>query len=162
MKKIWIILVTIIICSCESTDEKKEFGMYVAASIDFSILNAQNEDLLNPENPNHLDVSKIKVFYIIDGISQEIYRPNLVRSRGFNIFKNDNNNEYRIVVDLNISNNSDKAITYIQWSETDTDTIEATYKRAYNVLRTKKIWLNGDFVWEEKGINDSPYFKLIK
>lgn len=86
MRKIWIILITIIVCSCESTDEKKEFGMYVAASVEFSVFNAQNEDLLNPENPNHLDVSKIKLFYVINGIRKEYFTGNLDRSRGFNIF----------------------------------------------------------------------------
>jgi len=160
MKKILIILVVIIVCSCESTDEKKEFGMYVATSIDFSVFNAQNEDLLNPENLNHLDVSKIKLFYVTNGITKEYYNSNLDSPRNFKIFKG--KDEFLIRIYLNDLDNSDKAITYIQWSETDRDTIEATFERAYNILRTKKIWLNGDFVWEEKGISDSPYFKLIK
>ena len=87
MKKILIILVVIIVCSCESTDEKKEFGMYVATSIDFSVFNDQNEDLLNPENLNHLDVSKIKLFYVTNGITKEYYNSNLDSPRNFKIFK---------------------------------------------------------------------------
>lgn len=162
MKKIWLILLTTIIYSCESTDEKKEFGMFIDSSVEFSVFSAKNEDLLNSENPNNLDTSKIKLFYVVDGVAQEYYRSNLDRPKGFKIFKYENNKEYRIIVDLNDLDKSEKTITYIQWSETDRDTIEATFERAYNILRTKKIWLNGNLVWEEKGQGYSPYFKLIK
>ncbi|NLP59421.1 hypothetical protein [Lutibacter sp. B1] len=159
MKNLIIILVVSLFFSCNETNEMVEQFNY-QASIEFSILNSQNEDLLNPENSNHLDETKIKLFYVINGIKQEVNNPNYDYPRGFRIYKHEN--EYRIGVTLNSNELTEKPITYIQWNDNDIDTIEVVFNRTQNSVLQNMIWLNGTQVWERGNNTIDPYFVLIK
>lgn len=157
---IFLTIVTVLF-SCSKSNEMEEQDAYIIhVGIEFSVLNMQNEDLLNPENPNHLDVTKIKLFYLINGEKQEVYNPNMDSPRNFRIFKHEN--EYRIGVTLNHSGMSSKTITYLQWDNSDIDTIEATIKRTQNSLLQDEIWLNGIHIWERGDNTIDPYFVLRK
>lgn len=160
MKNLMIILMvtTLLACDDSNDSEKDNFNLY--AGLEFSVFNSENEDLLNPENANHLDVDNIRLFYVINGQQEEVYDPNLTYPRNFTIFEHEN--EYRIGVSLNTSETSDKPITYIQWNDQDTDTIEVVYKRTPNAIIQDTIWLNGEQVWELGDNTIDPYFKLIK
>ncbi|RZJ49426.1 MAG: hypothetical protein EOO44_18290, partial [Flavobacterium sp.] len=67
MKKILIVLIAFVFLSCDNEDYK-ELNFTHDISAEISVFNQKNEDLLNPDNSNHLDFSKIKLFYVIDGI----------------------------------------------------------------------------------------------
>jgi hypothetical protein len=162
MKNLLIILVVTILFGCDKADDsiEREYNSFIDVSLEFSVLNSQNEDLLNPENPNHLDITKIKLFYVIDGEMQEVYNPRMDHPRNFRIYQHEN--EYRIGVTLNLTETSEKPITYIQWNDTDTDTIEVTIKRTQNSTIHDEIWLNGIHVWELGDYTIEPYFVLRK
>ena len=68
MKNFLIILTVTTFLACRNSDDMNEikYAFCFDANLDFSVYNAQNEDLLNPENPNHLDTSNFKVFYVIN------------------------------------------------------------------------------------------------
>lgn len=160
MKNLLIILTAITFFSCDSSNEEEQQYFYHSAVLEFSIFNSQNEDLLNPENPNHIDVSNIKLFYQINEEKQEVYNVDMDHPKGFSIYKHEN--EYRIKVGLNHSETSDKPITYIQWNDNYTDTIEVTFKRNQNSLLQDKIWLNGVLIWERGDNTIDPYYVLTK
>lgn len=161
MKNLLIILVVTALIACEkSNDMEAQYSSNIEVGIEFSILNSQNEDLLNPENPNHLDVTKIKLFYLINGEKQEVYNPNLDSPRNFRIFKDEN--EYRIAVFLNHTETSEKPITYIQWNDSDIDTLEVDINRTQNSILQNEIWLNGIHIWERGDDTIEPYFVLRK
>lgn len=155
-----MILIAIMLFACSKSNEMEEQQYNLEVGVEFSVFNSQNEDLLNPENPNHLDVTAIKLFYVINGEKQEVYNPDLDSPRNFRIFKHEN--EYRIGVTLNHSETSSKTVTYIQWNNSDVDTIEATIKTAQNSLYKDEIWLNGLHVWERGDNTIEPYFVLRK
>jgi hypothetical protein len=160
MKNLLIILTMTTLFACSESNEVVKQYHNIDVGIEFSIFNSENEDLLNPENPNHLDVSKIKLFYIINGERKEVYNSNLTSPRNFMIYKHEN--EYRIRIFLNHTDTSDKPITYIQWNESDTDTIEVTYKRNQNAILKNNVWLNSEKIWERESETVEPYFILIK
>tara|TARA_R110001583_G_scaffold21469_2_gene81553 strand:+ start:7015 stop:7494 length:480 start_codon:yes stop_codon:yes gene_type:complete len=145
MRYLLIILTATLLFSCDKSDEPIK-GIIVDTAIEFSVSNSQNVDLLNPENPNHIDAEGIKLFYVIDGETKEVYDQNMDAPRNFHVYKHENG--HRIRVFLNDSETSDKPITYIQWSDIDTDTIEAIFKRPTNGIFVEKVWLNGDPIWE--------------
>lgn len=155
-----LILLAIFSCSRDNEPEAPLYGFNFDAGMEFTIYNLQNEDLLNPENPNHLDVTNIKLFYVIDGEKQEVYNPNYDNPRNFRIYKHEN--EYRIGISLNHSETSNKPITYIQWNNKDTDTLEAVYDRPPNAIIKNKIWLNGEPIWERGDNTTDAYFVLTK
>lgn len=159
MKKSILILAATMLFACSKSNEIEEQQYNLEVGLEFSVFNSQNEDLLNPENPNHLDVADIKLFYVINGEKQEVYDPNLDSPRNFRIFKHEN--EYRIGVSLN-HETSGKTMTYLQWNESDVDTIEATIKKTQNSLYSDEIWLNGIHIWERGDNTIDPYFILVK
>jgi len=159
MRCLLIILTATLLFACDKSDDPIR-GVIVDTFIEFSVSNSQNEDLLNPENPNHIDAEGIKLFYVIDGETKEVYNSSLGYPRNFLVFEHEN--KYRIRVFLNDSETSDKSITYLKWSDNDTDTIEATFKRPTNGILKEKIWLNGDPIWERGDNTTDAYFELIK
>ncbi|MFT7898647.1 hypothetical protein VBY74_01570 [Tenacibaculum ascidiaceicola] len=130
------------------------------ASIEFSIFNTLNEDLLNIENPMHLNRSSFKVFYEINGKKTEVNNPNLDYPKGFKIYKHVN--EYRIRIFLNYSKTENIPTTYIQWDDNKTDTIKTFYQKSQNSILQDIIWLNGEKIWKRTNNNSKPHFVLIK
>ncbi|MEX1383395.1 hypothetical protein [Lutibacter sp.] len=159
MKKLLIILAVTTFIACNKSNDTID-AFYLGSGLEFSISNANNEDLLNPENPNKIDTESIRIFYVINGEKVNVYNPNLTNSRNFLVFKHEN--EYRIGITLNHTETSEKPITYIQWNEGDTDTVEVVYNRTSNSVMQNIIWLNGEQVWEIGSNTVDPYFKLIK
>jgi hypothetical protein len=143
-----LLIVIIAFFGCDNADKDGILCAYYSTSISFSILNDQDEDLLNPENQNHLDVSKMKLFYVVNGVKQELYKLKLNDARGFKIYKEENRNTYKIVIFLNYADKLDKTITYVQWNDTDTDILESTFNRTNCSTVTKQVWLNGQLVWD--------------
>lgn len=159
MKNICFFFTLFMLLSCDNSNPEESSDI-IDTGIEFSIFNSQNGDLLDPKNPNSLDVSNIKIFYVVNGEKQEVYNPNFTYPRNFRIFKHEN--EYRIGVSLNDTETTEKTITYIQWSSTDTDTIEATFDRTGGSILKNKLWLNGDQVWERGDNTTDAYFALTK
>lgn len=163
MKNLLFIFAIITLFSCSKSNESEiPYGTNLDRGINFSVFNTENEDLLNPENPNHLDVSKIKLFYVIDGIEKEFYNPNLDNPRNIFIFEDETENVYKIGIVLNDTETSERPITYIRWNDVDSDTVEATYERAPGAILKNKVWLNGEQVWERGDNTIDAYFILIK
>jgi len=162
MKYLFFFLSALIFASC--TDDNEQFiinkHFNIDAKLEFSVFNTQNEDLLNPENSNHLNTSKIKILYVINEEIQEVYDLNADNPRNFMIYKHES--EYRIKIFLNHSETADKPITYIQWNDSDTDTIEVSYQRTQNAILQNIIWLNGEQIWERGNNTVDPYFLLTK
>ncbi|QOG01920.1 hypothetical protein [Flavobacterium sp. MDT1-60] len=159
MKKLFIILASTTFFACDSKDDNNVSSFYLNTSIDFSVFNADGEDLLDPETPNHLEESKIKLFYVVNGVTKEFFEGHLDHPRNIMIYKSEK--EYIIGVGLNHYENG-KSTTYIQWNEKDTDTIEATFVRGKNFIYPKDVWLNGKLVSEGTKRAESPYVRLTK
>jgi len=152
MKKLTIFLMVIVLFGCNKSDDVKPSEPWnVDNGIEFSVFNADNEDLLDPSTANHLTASEIKLFYVVDGKVEEVFG-------NYRIYQHEH--EYRIAMGLNFS--ADTCITYVQWVPNIRDTLKAAYVvRNENAVIESKIWLNGIQIWElsEGG---GPYYKLIK
>ncbi|MBS7256323.1 hypothetical protein [Flavobacterium branchiicola] len=162
MKKILILLAVTLLYACDKNDKDISYNAILGSNVDFSISNAQGEDLLDPETPNHIKESEVKLFYLINGVKKEVYNGFLTHPRNFSIHKNENEKEYHIVIFLNDIDKSDKTTTYIQWNEKETDTIETTFFREKGFIFTKDVWLNGELVFTSSFPNNTPYVKLIR
>ncbi|MFD2034013.1 hypothetical protein ACFSKL_04380 [Belliella marina] len=161
MKNLLIVIAISTFFSCSNTDEIDELNFTLIAGLEFSIFNAQNEDLLNPGNPNHLNTDDIRLFYVINGESQEFFKGNLDNPRGYLIGEHEG--IYRIGIYLNHAETEDRPITYIQWNNNiETDTIEVSYRKIQHAVIQETIWLNGEQIWEIGDNTSDPYFVLEK
>ena len=151
-------MISLMIIGC-SKEKENEDAFNLDVGVEFSIVNLDGEDILNPNHPNSLKESDIKLFYLIDGVKEEVYNGNYDYPRNFMLYEHQN--EFRIRIFQNYSDKEDKPITYIQWNDVDTDTLETTYERTSNAVIQRKIWLNGNLLWEpNSGIE--PFFVLTK
>jgi hypothetical protein len=162
MKKLITILTIATFFSCDSNNDYKELRLkkYINTSIDFSVFNAQNEDLLDSKTANHIDTNKIKLFYVINGITKELV--NNPKNQIIYVHKDSNTNACIIRIMMNDSEKIKKSITYIQWNEKDTDTIETTYERGKDYIFPKDVWLNGTLVSANTEYRESTYVVLTK
>lgn len=159
MKRILILILAIMaVYGCDKTEEQNN-NYNLDNGMEFSVFNNNNQDLLDSTTNNHFNKTEIKLFYIIDGIKNEVYNPTYDNPRNFKVYKHEN--EYRISIGMNYTESSEKPITYIHWNETDTDTIEAEYIRTYNAVMKNKVWFNGNLIWD-RSLNQEEYYKIIK
>lgn len=158
MKKLIIIITAFTFFGCNKSTEMLEQYNY-DTGMEFSIYNSSNEDLLDTTTANHYIESEIKLFYVVDGKTEEVYDTNMDNPRNFSIYKHEN--EYRIGISFNYTETSEKPITYIKWNDADTDTIETTYIRTDNAVIKNKVWFNGNLIWD-RSLNQEEYYKLIK
>jgi hypothetical protein len=129
------------ILSCNNDNIIK--GVIVDVGVNIFLKDEQGENLLNTSNYNS---DNFKIFHEIDGQKIEVYNPLMDSPKGFSII-NENNLKY-INLSMNMDENVAIPITYIQWNDTDTDTLKTTYSRKENSVIWNKLWLNNKVVWD--------------
>jgi len=157
MKAIILILTFITLFGCSSNDNQEQFNFDVG--FEFSVTDNEGNDLLNPDNPNSFNESDIKLFYLINEETVEVYDNNLDYPRNFLIYQN--SDSYRIRIFLNYSETEELPETYIQWSETDSDTIKSEINRSNTYVKIQKVWLNDNIIWNSSD-NSEPYYQIVK
>jgi len=146
VKKVLLFLTSIIFLGCTSSDEGVLCANY-DTSMSFSVLDSKGEDFLDPENPNGFDVSKIRLFYEING---EVKEQELGTNFFKGIFKNMTINKYQITIPLNSFDLQKKTVTYIQWNEKYKDTLYSTFDTDHCYTGVNKVWLNGKLILESR------------
>lgn len=156
MKNLIIFLVIIVFCGCNNTDEDV-LCAYYDTSISFSVLDGKSEDLLDPDNPNGLDLSKMKLFYEINGeVKEQQVGPNFSKV----VFRNLVTNKFQINIPLNTSDLKKKTTTYIQWDEKDKDTLKTIFDTDNCFTGISQVWLNGELIFD--GLYKEKVCTLIK
>lgn len=163
MKNIIFILSTIMVFSSCDSQELGGTAYNVSTSIEITVESENGVDLLNPDNPNSFREDSIKIYYLIDGIVEEIYNPDMDTPRKFNIHEPQEGSfgKYWMGLGLNVhisdSTEAGGAITYIKWNSMDTDTVKCTIKVGVNYVILDKVWYNDELV-----IPDASLERLIK
>lgn len=138
MKPILLILLGLIILGCDS--EKDDCCTIISLDANISLLDGSGVDLLDPNNPISFKKENIKIYHLINGdekwagVDDFIYQ--------------DSDSIYRFRTFVNYEGNDEFPITYIDWSETDRDTIKPEIYRSENIIRAIKFWYNGELVWD--------------
>lgn len=132
--------------SCSSNDDPSATNL--DTHVDIYLKNSENENLI--DTPNFLS-NNYKIYYLIDGVSTEIYNPNMDSPRNF--FINNETSPISMRLFLNYSENEEFPITYIKWNQTDIDTLKAQFDRGIennvDYVICKKIWLNDEIVLDD-------------
>lgn len=144
MKLITLILITtMVLFSCQK--EKESFN--VDTGIEITVLDKIGNDLLNPLNQNSYKEDIIKIYYLINGVVEEVYFPNYENPRNFSIYEKDGIYQMRLFP--NGYEREEFPVTFIKWNETDTDTIKCSFTRTHNSVVCTKVWYNETFMWED-------------
>ncbi|SRX55997.1 hypothetical protein [Aequorivita sp. CIP111184] len=155
-----LILLTILTsCSKNNDDEPQQQANVIDVNVELSLKSTNGEDLLDPNNPNGYKAEDIKLYYLINGEKQEVFDANMDYPRNFFIFKHES--EYRIRIFQNLAETEALPITYVEWNNQDTDTLQAEYHRADRLIQVIKTWFNGELKWDVVS-NKENFFTIIK
>lgn len=152
MKKILIVIAVALLLSCSKNDDSEE-QFLVDLGVNISLESTTGDDLLDPENPNSYKKSEIKTYHLIDEVEQ--------RAGADDVLLQDPAGTYVFRTFVNYKGNDEYPITYIDWSETDRDTIKSEIYRTINQIRVIKVWYNGELMWDVENGGDAS-FTIIK
>lgn len=157
MRTIVLLTIFTILFSCSSCDDSRH-QTYRGGNFEFSIVDSNGNDLLNPENKDSLNPFDIRLFHKENGEYEEVINANAKHPGTFLIFKD--KKEYRIRIFLNSSKNEALPETMVQWDKNKSNIIKAKFYRSISLLRLEKVWLDNKLIWD--GVNNNaPYYKLV-
>lgn len=99
------------------------------------------------------------MYYLVNGEKQEVFDPNMDNPRNFLIYNHDS--EYRIGISLNDTDSETLPITYVEWNEIETDTLQAAFFKTENTIQVIKTWFNGELKWDGSNGQDN-FFTIVK
>jgi hypothetical protein len=155
-----VLLVAGILCSCEP---KQPSNVVFEILVAFKVQSASGVDLLNPANPEAINIDAIEIYHVMADSSVILeYESGLDARDGFSIISPSASASEFYLFDLAllpIGNNvgyiptlADDATRveqhtlYIKWNENDTDTVYATFKHNGSVHTYDKVWYNENLI----------------
>ena len=167
MKKLLaLLLFPLLVAAC--TKEGGE-ASEISAGITLQIIDAQNQDLLDPAStsPKAVDLSKVKVYYIREGKEVLFYRENMDGSRGFQLIKPQlGHPHYGLLLGLDCESKETVTTTIVEWEDGRRDVFKTAFYRlsepSLQILQ-QKIWLNGELIWDNnRDSGKTPIYKITR
>ena len=160
---IFLLLISILILSC-SSDEDGSNGRsayHIARNVEFGVSSPTGIDLLNPANANAYLEESIKIYYLQNGEVKEVYNSNADTPRNFSIVSPEDSGDEKYFIGIGLNNLvNENAITYIEWNETDTDTLRANFRTGKGYVILSKTWFNDVLIFDENTTQVLP--EIIK
>ncbi|GGG95336.1 hypothetical protein GCM10011416_11070 [Polaribacter pacificus] len=147
MKKTILLLACTLIFSCTKNDTPNYGGVNESGAW-FYVKDSQGNNLVDPNTPNAYKENEIKIYHIINGVEKLMYDSNLDNPKFFTITQEDG--LYKFGLGMSLDSSVDYPISYIQWNDTDRDTIKTEYLREQGSVIKQKIWFNDQLVWEHE------------
>ena len=152
MKKLLLLLFfPLLLQGCTKDEESKTtYGLVLEGYVTFSVSDAQGNDHLNPASPGAVDLSKIKVYYVIDGKERLFYRSNLEAARGYLVYtpKDTGERYYSLRLFFNIESKEEVTTTIVDWGDGHRDVFKVAFIRKENRISQRSIWLNDSLIWD--------------
>lgn len=153
MKSLFFALIILMSIGCSKEKEDDLCCTIISLGANISLKNSVGEDLLDPENPNAYKKGDIKIYHLINGVQKRAGRDDILYE--------DEDGIYRYVVMVNYEGDDEYPITYIDWNETDRDTIKSEIYQTSNQIRVIKIWYNDALMWDAEDLGPEQ-FTIIK
>lgn len=144
MKKLLFSLaVTLALISCE----RKECCVNIEAFADISVIEkSTNKDLLNQNEPNHIDISNVMLeFSTAPKQKQSITSISVSKP----IFFQKNGKSYLRIFPTTFEPLEAEHTVTIYWTDTNTDKIKFELKHEKQNIYTERIFLNDAQVWDK-------------
>tara|TARA_B100000953_G_scaffold179977_1_gene148289 strand:- start:477 stop:959 length:483 start_codon:yes stop_codon:yes gene_type:complete len=139
-----IILFALFIFSCD--DDDPENCCNVDIGFELEILDADNNDLLDPDFSDSYDHSEIS-YYKLDENDKKIEL--ILENHFVNPPSNESGRYFLYITGLGTRQFDGSYISYLKLSDKVTDTIKIITNENDNNLLNEKIWYNGDLIWEK-------------
>ncbi len=141
MKTQFLILVlAILLMSCKDDNIDQDV---ISIEVEFSLIDQKGNDLLDPEHPNHIKESDIK---LTDFMEASFENPQAGVEVNFTNEKPEG--LLTLFLQPNSTNNYPEPITVVEWGELKTDTLRARHKRSDKGIFIEKLWINNEIVFD--------------
>jgi hypothetical protein len=115
----------------------------MSIEVEFSLVDQNGNDLLDPEHPRHIKESDIK---LTDFMEASFENPQTGVEVNFTNEKPEG--LFTLFLQPNSTNNYPEPITVVEWGELRTDTLRSKYKRSDNGIFIEKLWVNDEIVFD--------------
>ncbi|MFC7524794.1 hypothetical protein ACFQRK_12590 [Parapedobacter sp. GCM10030251] len=124
--------------SCEN-DAKL---IVVDATVDILVLDPRANNILEMDN---FKEENIKIYYLVNGKKELFNRPNLDYPKGYAILKNQ---KEQLILRVFLNSDLEAPFTFIDYGDSDIDTIKSEFHRNGQSVISIKIWYNDQLKWE--------------
>lgn len=141
--------------------KKSDIADDMDIAIDLKLENIHGGDLFNPDTENSYNQEDIQLFYLLNGIEHYLFCGNCDHQKHYYFYERDNKFVMRISPSYEIQEDGSDPVTYIQWNDSDRDTLQCQIYRSDdggNIVCTK-VWYNDSLVYNNIGLR---YFTIIK
>ena len=147
---VFVLLVGIIMTGCKKSSDMEFFD----TAINIIYQDTVGNDLLDTATASHYVVANMRLFYLINGEKVEFFKSNLDYPRGIRLL--DYADTFKDTLILGVfpyegegtESEIFETTTFLQLSDTDTDTIRCEMKKTENALYTTKVWYNDILKWD--------------
>lgn len=136
-----ILLIGLAFISCE----KEIIGPDISAVVNFSIVNSNGNDLLNPSVIGAITEENTEVFLLKNGTKVRLYQGNLDAPKFLKIISQNGENVFRMFFDITNENFKDDRITqYIRFKDgSEIEVVGEFNSNRKNNKILQQIWING-------------------
>lgn len=155
MRKIFYVLILLIsVISCSKDKYENNSSLILRRDFTFKVTNSNGSDLLNPLNFGSYPIDSVRIYYLTNGLLQEVYNPNSDNPGGVGLINpiDSKDTSYSIGLTLNYLPDTN-AITFIKWNSNDIDTICSKLHSVNPYTGHPKVWYNGVLVLDEDSTN---------
>ena len=151
MKYIFFISLLFLISCKEEKVTPSMLCMSIDVGLNISIKNGQGKDLLSSDTESYFPFEPMKLYYDINGRTQEVYNPLMDSPRNISLITETSPHRLRVFTSPSkegLTSDEDsiqrgESIAYLQLNEQITDTIRTQWEASECYFVNRKLWYNG-------------------
>jgi hypothetical protein len=158
MRSVLALLAIAFVFSCSKKEDP--CCTIIDTSIMLTVKDTEGNDLLNPLTPGSFTEQGIYLYYVTNGVAERVNYGNLDHPKMFRII-DEYSDAYRIIIYPNTAISEAFPLTYIQWTDNDTDTIRCELFRDSNREIVTKVWFNEQERWSDED-GTERFLQIVK
>lgn len=148
-----------------SCNKDNPSNVVISTQIDVFVEDASGNNLLIGTSSNAVNFDSIKLMYLINGTSHNVYNSDLDCPRAICLITDTGSERVRIFPNDEVG--EEYPITYIDWGNNDIDTLKCHFIRKDNdegsSVVCDKVWLNDTLMFPDSAITEfGRAFKIVK
>jgi hypothetical protein len=148
------IVVFVCVGFCTSSCLQEDFPVLYDTYVDILVKDRQGNNLLDPAVDGHFDHAALKLYYVRNSDTVEVFFARQDAPRNLSVLKNESNNEFflRILPDEGRVN-EEETLTLLEWAPGLRDNVTCLFGRNEQAVFIQKVWYNNELRFD---IESSP------
>lgn len=172
MKNTLLLLLAFFLLGCSKSDDSPAVpigGMTRDTYVYMTYRNAAGADLLDSSTPGYFKETDLRLYYVRDGIVDEVYDSNMDMKRNMRLESTEQGVALLVFTDEPPQAKpvagkvvTGEAIALLKLNNTITDTITTAWERRPGSFKVVKMWYNGELKWDRSTTPIKPLVTIVK